>query len=89
MVNCCFLYLTEIFCYFDLQYRSTIKIGEITNHLLSEYEEPEKTEIQSNTGTVFSFLYNKKLVPEILCLKIKKVIYCKVIFTSINPFYLE
>lgn len=44
-------------------------MGEITNHLLSEYEEPEKTEIQSNTGTVFSFLYNKKLVPKILCLQ--------------------
>lgn len=51
-------------------------MGEITNHLLSEYEEPEKTKIQSNTGTVFNFLYNEKLVLEILCLKIKKVIYC-------------
>lgn len=27
-------------------------MGEITNQLLSEYEEPEKTEIESNTGTV-------------------------------------
>lgn len=69
MVNCCFLYLTEIFVILTNNIGQTITMGEITNHLLSEYEKPEKTEIQSNTGTVFNFLYNKKLVPEILCLK--------------------
>lgn len=66
MVNCCFLYLTEIFVILPHNIGQTITMGEITNHLLSEYEEPEKTEIQSNTDTVFSFLHNKKLVYEIL-----------------------
>lgn len=59
-----------MFVIFTYNMGQTITMGEITNHLLSEYEKPEKTEIQSNTGTVCSFLYNKKLVPEILCIKI-------------------
>lgn len=52
-------------------------MGEITNHLLSEYEEPEKPEIQSNTGTVFNFLHVETLVPEILCLKLKDLFIVK------------